>query len=93
MDEHTVRHVAKLARLQLDDGEVKRMAGELAKITAYIEQLQAVNVDHVAPTVHPFFDLNAWREDEVRPSFTRAEAVSNAPEQEEGFFRVPPVIE
>ncbi len=93
MDEHSVRHVAKLARLELSDDEVKRMAIELSKITGYIEQLQAVNVAHVQATVHPFHDANVWREDQIKPSLPRDVAVANAPDKEEGFFKVPPVIE
>lgn len=93
MDEHTVRHVAKLARLELSDDEIKRMVGELSKITAYMAELAKLNVAHVPPTVHPFFDANVWRDDEIKPSFPRDVAVSNAPDKEEGFFKVPPVIE
>lgn len=93
MDEHTVRHVAKLARLELSDDEVKRMVGELSKITGHIAELAKFNVAHVPPTVHPFYDVNVWRNDEIVPSFPRDVAVANASEKEEGFFKVPPVIE
>ncbi len=93
MDEHTVRHVAKLARLEFSDDEIKRMVGELSKITGHIAELAKFNVAHVQPTVHPFYDANVWRDDVVVPSFPRDVAVSNAPDKEEGFFKVPPVIE
>ncbi len=93
MDEHTVRHVAKLARLEFTDEEIKRMVGELSKITGHIAELAKFNVAHVAPTVHPFYDTNVWRDDVIVPSFPRDVAVSNAPDKEEGFFKVPPVIE
>jgi aspartyl-tRNA(Asn)/glutamyl-tRNA(Gln) amidotransferase subunit C len=93
MDEATVRHVAKLARLKLSDAEIRRFAGEMSAITGYIAQLGRVRVDGVKATVHPVADQNLWREDAARPSFKREEATSNAPESEQSFFKVPPVME
>lgn len=93
MDEHTVRHVAKLARLEFSDDEIKRMVGELSKITGHIAELAKFNVAHVPPTVQPFCDANVWRDDVIVPSFPRYIALRNAPDLEEGFFKVPPVIE
>jgi aspartyl-tRNA(Asn)/glutamyl-tRNA(Gln) amidotransferase subunit C len=93
MDEQTVRHVAKLARLRLNEAEVKRFAGEMSAITGYIAQLAQVNVQGVPATVHPVADQNLWREDKAQPSFKREEATSNAPQSEQSFFKVPPVME
>jgi aspartyl-tRNA(Asn)/glutamyl-tRNA(Gln) amidotransferase subunit C len=93
MDEHTVRHVARLARLALSDEDVKRFAGDLSRITEYLSQLAKVDVSGVEMTVHTFGDRNQWREDVARPGFTREQAVANAPESEQNFFKVPPVIE
>ncbi len=93
MDERTVRHVAKLARLELAEGEIGKLAGELSKITHYIQQMAKLDVKHVEATIHPIFEENLWRSDDVRPSFPRDVAVKNAPDKEQGFFKVPPVIE
>ena len=93
MDEATVRHVATLARLKLDDSEIARLAGELSKITGYIDQLGRLDLEKVEPTVHPAAELNVYRDDEPRKSFKRETAIENAPESEQGFFKVPPVIE
>jgi aspartyl-tRNA(Asn)/glutamyl-tRNA(Gln) amidotransferase subunit C len=93
MDEKTVRHVAKLARLSLDDAEVKRFASDMARITEYVSQLQQVDVGDAEMTVHPVSDHNRWREDEPKPCLKREEAVANAPDSEQNFFKVPPVIE
>ncbi|MCC6575235.1 MAG: Asp-tRNA(Asn)/Glu-tRNA(Gln) amidotransferase subunit GatC [Planctomycetes bacterium] len=93
MDEHTVRHVAKLARLELAEGEIARLAGDLSKITHYIEQMGKLDVRHVEATIHPVVDENAWRPDEIHASFPRDVAVKNAPDKDQGFFKVPPVIE
>lgn len=93
MDEQTVQHVAKLARLKLDDAEARRFATEMSAITGYIDQLAKVDVDGVEMTVHPVSDRNVWRVDVARASFKREEATSNAPDSEQNFFRVPPAIE
>lgn len=93
MDERTVRHVARLARLELAEDEIARLAGELSKITGYIENMARLDVHNVEPTVHPVSEDNAWRRDDLRPSLPREVAVNNAPDKEQGFFRVPPVIE
>jgi aspartyl-tRNA(Asn)/glutamyl-tRNA(Gln) amidotransferase subunit C len=93
MDEASVRHVAQLARLSFSDDEIRALTGELARIDETIRALAKADVRHIEPTVHPLDLLNAWREDKVKPSFSRETAVSGAPAQEEAFFRVPPVIE
>lgn len=93
MDEQTVRHVAKLARLKLTEAEVARFAGDFAAITRYVDQLAQVNVTGVEPTVHPVSDRNLWREDARAESLSREQATDNAPASEQHFFQVPPVIE
>ena len=93
MDEKTVRHVANLARLTLAEGEVARFAADLTSITDYISQLAKADTDGVEMTVHPGAIRNVWREDEQQPSLRRDEAVANAPDSEQNFFKVPPVIE
>jgi len=93
MDEATVRHVAKLARLELSDEEIARFAGDMTAITDYVAQLAKVNVEGVEGTVHPVADRNLWREDKIQPGFTREQAIINAPESEQNFFKVPPAIE
>jgi aspartyl-tRNA(Asn)/glutamyl-tRNA(Gln) amidotransferase subunit C len=93
MDEATVRHVAKLARLELSDEEVARFQGDLTAITEYVAQLAGVKVEGVEGTVHTFDDRNFWREDKVGDSFKREQATANAPESEQSFFKVPRVVE
>jgi aspartyl-tRNA(Asn)/glutamyl-tRNA(Gln) amidotransferase subunit C len=93
MDLKTVQHVANLARLNLTVPEQERMAADMAHITEYIHALGKVDVKGVEPTVHPVAAPNQWREDAVAPSFTREQATANAPESEQNFFKVPPVIE
>ncbi|MBX3475105.1 MAG: Asp-tRNA(Asn)/Glu-tRNA(Gln) amidotransferase subunit GatC [Planctomycetes bacterium] len=93
MDLNTVRHVARLARLALSEAEEARMAEDMARITGHIHALGKVDVKGIEPTVHPVPARNAWREDAVVPGFSRDQATGNAPDSEQNFFKVPPVIE
>ncbi|MDC1142583.1 Asp-tRNA(Asn)/Glu-tRNA(Gln) amidotransferase subunit GatC [Planctomycetota bacterium] len=93
MDEATVKHVAHLARLKLSDDDLKKFAADLTAITGYIDSIRAVDTEGVEVTVHAVPQRNAWREDEPLPQLTREQAVQNAPEHEQNFFKVPPVIE
>lgn len=88
-----VEHVATLARLELAEEEKDRFTGQLDAILAYVEKLNELNTDGIVPTSHAVPVENAFREDEVRPSIGVENALANAPDRVEGFFRVPRVIE
>lgn len=88
-----VEHVATLARLELAEDEKDRFTGQLDAILAYVEKLNELNTDGIIPTSHAVPVENAFREDEVRPSIGVENALANAPDRVEGFFRVPRVIE
>ena len=86
VDDEEVRHVASLARVDLEEREVERFADQFADILEYFEALDDV------PDVEGEADLaNVMRPDEVRKGLTREEALSNAPETEDGQFRGPRV--
>jgi len=93
IDEAVVRRVAGLARLKLTDDEVHRLAGELSAILGYVQQLNEVNTEGVEPTAHPLPLRNVWREDEPQPSLGARLVLSNAPQAQEDFFRVPKVLD
>ncbi|MDR2551267.1 MAG: Asp-tRNA(Asn)/Glu-tRNA(Gln) amidotransferase subunit GatC [Desulfobulbus sp.] len=87
-----VRHVAKLARLDLSGAEVDRMTGQLNVILNYVAKLDELDTDGVAVTTHTQQVVNAFRDDEVRPSLPREQALANGPEQNGESFVVPRVI-
>lgn len=87
-----VEHVALLSRLELGDEEKQRSAAELSKIFAYVEQLNELDTTGVKPTAHPLPMLDVLREDVVRAPLTNAEALANAPEAEDGCFKVPQIV-
>jgi aspartyl-tRNA(Asn)/glutamyl-tRNA(Gln) amidotransferase subunit C len=90
IDETTVRHVARLARLALSDDEVERLGAQLNDILQAVAKVSELDLDDVEPTSHPLELVNVWAEDEPRPSLPVEEALANAPEREGNFFRVPP---
>ena len=93
MKKEEVEHVAKLARLALTDEEKERYAGQLSKILEHIHRLNELAVDKIEPTTHALPLKNVWREDQVKPSLPVAEVLSNAPDPENNFFKVPRILD
>lgn len=87
-----VQRVAKLARIGLSEEEAAKMSVELGQIVGFVEQLQAVDVEGVAPTDQVTGLVDVWREDTVTPSMTREELLANAPEQKDGYIVVKRVL-
>jgi aspartyl-tRNA(Asn)/glutamyl-tRNA(Gln) amidotransferase subunit C len=88
-----VEHVARLSRLALSEAEIERMREQLSGILAYIDKLRALDTAGVEPTSHAVPMVNVMREDAKRPCLTQDEALANAPDRSEAFFRVPRIIE
>jgi aspartyl-tRNA(Asn)/glutamyl-tRNA(Gln) amidotransferase subunit C len=88
-----VAHVARLARLALDDTELDTLTGDLDAILGYVEQLNRLDTAGITPTAHAVPMANAFRADQVRPSFSPEQTQANAPQPDPAGFRVPRVIE
>jgi aspartyl-tRNA(Asn)/glutamyl-tRNA(Gln) amidotransferase subunit C len=89
IDRDTVLHVARLARLELTDGEVERMVGELGGVLEHIETIAQLDLDGVPPTTHVVEVANALRDDEPRASLSRQQALAGAPAVADEGFAVP----
>jgi aspartyl-tRNA(Asn)/glutamyl-tRNA(Gln) amidotransferase subunit C len=89
IDREEVLHVARLARLQLDDGEVESMARELSGVLDHIARLAALDLDDVPPTSHVEEVTGRLRPDEPVPSLPREVALASAPAVADGGFLVP----
>jgi aspartyl-tRNA(Asn)/glutamyl-tRNA(Gln) amidotransferase subunit C len=89
IEKEQVLHVAKLARLTLNDEEVERMARELSGILEHVEHINELDLDGVEPTSHVIALQNVLRPDEPRPSWDRGEVLESAPDPAAGAFRVP----
>ena len=88
-----IEKVARLARLELSDGEKEMFGNQLDQILTYMEQLNRLDTSGIEPTSHAIPVYNAFREDETRPSFPKEEVLGIGPEEEEGHFKVPRIIE
>ena len=85
-----VLHVARLARLRLDQDEVARMREQLSTILGHVQELSKLDLGEVAPTAHALDVSNSVRPDASRPSWPRGEVLREAPDPTDGGFRVPP---
>ncbi|MFK7694402.1 Asp-tRNA(Asn)/Glu-tRNA(Gln) amidotransferase subunit GatC [Paenibacillus sp. HJGM_3] len=88
-----VEHVAKLARLDLSEKEKETFTGQLNAILKYAEKLNELDTSNVEPTSHPMPLVNVMREDVTRPSLPMEKVLRNAPDEEDGQFKVPAVLE
>ncbi len=88
-----VEHVAKLARLDLSADEKTLFTDQLNAILKYAEQLNALDTSNVAPTTHVLPLVNVMRDDLPHESLPVDQVMLNAPDEEEGHFKVPAVIE
>jgi aspartyl-tRNA(Asn)/glutamyl-tRNA(Gln) amidotransferase subunit C len=88
-----IAHVARLARLALDDGELETYRRQLGVILEHAARVQAVTTGDVEPIAHPLGLTNAFREDRVVRSLDRDEVLAQAPEHRDGYFVVPPAME
>lgn len=93
VDEATVRHIARLARIKVTDEEVKNLETELSAILTWVEQLGEVDTDAVAPLTSVVEMTLKKREDRVSDGGFADDIVRNAPEVDDHFFVVPKVVE
>jgi aspartyl-tRNA(Asn)/glutamyl-tRNA(Gln) amidotransferase subunit C len=88
-----VQHIAELARLALSDEEQALYQEQLSDILEYFERLQELDTEAIPPTATVLPLHNVVRADEPGPSFPREDILSNAPDAEDGCFKVPAVLE
>jgi aspartyl-tRNA(Asn)/glutamyl-tRNA(Gln) amidotransferase subunit C len=89
IDRDQVLHVARLARLELSDDEVERMAAELSTILDHVDRMTELDLEGVPPTTHVVEVTGALRADEPRPSWPRDVVLDAAPASKDGGFLVP----
>ncbi len=89
----TIRHVAKLSRLNLSEEEILKFATEMENIISYVDKLNELDTKGIEPTAHVVPVSNVQRNDEVKQSFERDKILSNAPFSGNGCFKVPRIVE
>lgn len=87
-----VDKLAHLARLKFNEEEKQEIKKDLEKMIAFVEKLDELNLDNVEPLLHMSDEINVLREDEVKGSVSREDALKNAPLHDAQFFKVPKVI-
>jgi len=88
-----VKHIAMLSRLELDEKEIELYQDQLSRILEYVEKLNEIDTTSIEPTSHVIELSNVFREDVVKESLAREEALRNAPQATDKFFKVPKIIE
>jgi aspartyl-tRNA(Asn)/glutamyl-tRNA(Gln) amidotransferase subunit C len=87
-----VDKLARLAKLHFNDEQRTEIKDDLQKMIAFVEKLNELDTTGVEPLLHMSDEINVLREDEVKGSISRKEALQNAPSHDEQFFKVPKVI-
>jgi aspartyl-tRNA(Asn)/glutamyl-tRNA(Gln) amidotransferase subunit C len=88
-----VEHIAKLAKLKFDDKQKEKLQGELNKVLEYIDKLNELDLSNVEPLESINDAENVFREDEAKHGVTKEEALKNAPDKTDNFFKVPKVLD
>lgn len=88
-----MENVAVLSRLSIPADKAEQYMGQLDAFLAYVDNLSGVDTDQVKPTTYALPIQNVFREDVVKPSLDREAALSNAPLKEDGYFKVPRILE
>lgn len=92
IDQKTIEHIAKLARLKVTADEAKEYGEQLSKVMSHFEQIAKINTEGIEPLVTPSEIEFYARPDEVIRNCTAEEMVQNAPEKMGNLFKVPPVV-
>jgi aspartyl-tRNA(Asn)/glutamyl-tRNA(Gln) amidotransferase subunit C len=87
-----VKKIARLSKLEFSEDEERVLAKQLGDIVGYIEKLNELDTENVAPTSHVLNLRNVFRKDEVKQWLTQEEVLENAPVKKNGYFSVPKVI-
>ena len=91
--EQDIKTVASLSRLRISADESAEVMNQLDKFLNYVENLQSIDTENIQPTTYALPMQNVFRADEVKKSLDRELALSNAPLKEDGYFKVPRVLE
>ena len=88
-----IKKIALLSRLEVKEDQMETVGKQLNDILSYMDLLSQVDVTDVKPTAHAVSMSNVMRDDVPQPSLANEKALQNAPEQADGYFKVPKVIQ
>lgn len=93
IDRELLNKTAHLARLEFDENSAESMMADMSKIITWVEKLNEVDTEGVAPLTTMSHEINVLRDDEVKPHLSHERALKNAPKKDSDYFRVPKVME
>lgn len=93
IDKDTLNKIAHLSRLEFDEKNTDKMVNDMNGIIAFVEKLNEVNTDGIEPLTTMSHEINAMREDVVKPQLSHERALKNAPKKDSDYFRVPKVLD
>jgi aspartyl-tRNA(Asn)/glutamyl-tRNA(Gln) amidotransferase subunit C len=92
VNDKLIDNLANLARLKFNEQEKKEIKNDLQRMIAFVEKLQEVDTSGTEPLLHMTEAMNVYREDEVKHSMSKQQALTNAPSADDNYFKVPKVI-
>jgi len=93
IDKDTLNKIAHLSRLEISKKDTDQILKDMNNIVAFVEKLNEVNTDGIEPLTTMSHEINALREDAVKPHLSHERALKNAPKKDDDYFRVPKVLE
>jgi len=93
LDVETLQKIAHLSRLEINEKDTDQMLRDMSSMLTFVEKLNEVNTDGVAPLTTMSHEINSLRDDVAKVDLTHDEVLSNAPNKDEDYFRVPKVLE
>jgi len=92
VNDELIEKLANLSKLKFDEKEKEAIKADLQKMISFVEKLNELDLKDVEPLLHMNAEKNNWRKDEIKGSVDRDEALKNAPQKDDRFFKVPKVI-
>ena len=92
IDKEQIKHIADLANLTISDDELEKYTQEMSSIVGFANELNELDTENVEITTSILGEYNIFREDELKQSFDNSELLKNAPESQDGMFKIPKVI-
>lgn len=92
INDNEILHIAKLARLKIEENEIENYKQNLQEILDFAETINHIETENIGETIGINENYNVFRKDEIKQESTKEELLSNAPSQDEGMFRIPKVI-
>ena len=93
IDKETLQKIAHLSRLELKEEDTDKMLSDMNNMLQFVEKLKEVNTEGIEPLTTMSYEINALREDDLKPHLDHERALESAPKRDDHYFRVPKVLE